>query len=210
MAKDVGDLLQSIYTWGIQDKIIHDGAVRKSPFQVGETITGSTSGATAVIDTVGKYHLKYTLSTALQFRVNETITGATSGATCTSWKINQLHTSIEDRLYFQEAPEEPIPELFPYVVYEIIGSTSYHYLESSLQGVNAYEKYLVSFFIYSNESSSQQITLLNKQLGDLYDKAELSISNWTFKYSKRNETGIPRRDMDKIWTCVSDFEFVIQ
>lgn len=57
---------------------------RTGPFTVGETITGGTSGATAVVykDT-GSYLLLYTVA-ATAFTTGETITGGTSGFTATA------------------------------------------------------------------------------------------------------------------------------
>lgn len=210
MAKDIGDLIIGVYNWGIQDKIIHDGAVLKSPFVVGETITGTTSGATATINYVGTRYFRYTLLTLLQFQVNETVTGATSGASCSIWKLNQFHTTIGDKLYFQEAPEQDVNELFPFTVFMVTGNVPYYYFQSGLRNSNVYEKFLITFYTYSNLSSSTQITLLDKQLGDIYEGAELSLSNWSFKYCKRNGLSSMRRDDNKIWQCISSFDVVIQ
>lgn len=210
MAKDIGDLITGIYNWGIQDKIIHDGAVLKAPFTTGETITGTTSGATATINYIGTRYFRYTLLTALQFQLNETVTGTTSGASCSIWKFNQYHTTIGDKLYFQEAPEQDLQTLLPFTVFIITGNTPHYYFQSGLRTSNVYEKFLITFYTYSDLSSSQQITLLDKQLGDIYENAELNLSNWGFKYCKRNGLSSLRRDEDKVWSCVSDFEIVIQ
>jgi len=58
--------------------ILH-GTVTSGPFQAGETITGGTSGATAVVDVVGDGFLDAS-SVSGTFEVAETITGGTSGA----------------------------------------------------------------------------------------------------------------------------------
>lgn len=58
--------------------IVH-GTVTSGPFQAGETITGGTSGATAVVDEVGDGFLDVS-SVSGTFQAAETITGGTSGA----------------------------------------------------------------------------------------------------------------------------------
>jgi len=59
------------------------GVVTSGPFQVGETVTGGTSTATAVVSAVGTGLLQFGAVTNGPFQVGETITGGTSTATAT-------------------------------------------------------------------------------------------------------------------------------
>ena len=62
--------------------IIEHGSVTSGPFQVGETITGGASGATAVLTIVTASTVSYDINHN-DFEDGETITGGTSGATAT-------------------------------------------------------------------------------------------------------------------------------
>lgn len=62
--------------------IIVHGTVTGGPFQVGETITGGTSGKTGTITAVGADNVTYDTEDN-DFTDGETITGGTSGATAT-------------------------------------------------------------------------------------------------------------------------------
>jgi hypothetical protein len=62
--------------------IIEHGTVTGGPFQVGETITGGTSGTTAVLTIVTASTVSYDVNHN-DFEDGETITGGTSGATAT-------------------------------------------------------------------------------------------------------------------------------
>ena len=205
MAKDIGDLLVGIYNYGTQDKVIHNGTVTKSPFQVNDVVTGSLSGAVATVTSVGAKHFDYTLSTGLKLKVNDVITGSNSGATCTISKINQLHTTISDRLYFEEAEEDEIVDLLPYVTFELGTSDTFSYYTGE------YETMMLSFMAYSEQSSSTQITAIDKQINDLFNKdTELVISNWLFKsLIKQNRSRI-FRDENKIWILMNNFELTVQ
>jgi len=59
---------------------ITHGTVTGGPFQAGETITGGTSGATAVVDVVGSGYLDVSSVASGPFQDGETITGGTSSA----------------------------------------------------------------------------------------------------------------------------------
>ena len=61
-------------------QLVH-GTVTGGPFQVEETITGGTSGATAVVIEVGSGYLLIDTEAGGPFQAAETITGGTSGAT---------------------------------------------------------------------------------------------------------------------------------
>ena len=205
MAKDLGDILVGIYNYGIQDKVIHNGIVTKSPFQVNDSITGSLSGAVATITYVGKSHFDYTLSTGLKLKVGDVITGSNSGASYTISKINQLHTTISDRLYFEEAEEDDIVDLLPYVTFELGNSDTFSYYTGE------YETMMLTFMAYSNQSSSTQITAIDKQINDLFNKdTELVISNWLFKSLIKRGRSKLFRDENKIWILMNNFELTVQ
>ena len=205
MAKDLGDILVGIYNYGIQDKVIHNGIVTKSPFQVNDSITGSLSGAVATITYVGKSHFDYTLSTGLKLKVGDVITGSNSGASYTISKINQLHTTISDRLYFEEAEEDDIVDLLPYVTFELGNSDTFSYYTGE------YETMMLTFMAYSNQSSSTQITAIDKQINDLFNKdTELVISNWLFKSLIKRGRSKLFRDENKIWILMNNYELMVQ
>ena len=205
MAKDIGDILVGIYNFGINDKVIHNGVVTKSPFQANDVITGSLSGATATITYVGKSHFDYTLSTGLKLKVNDVITGSLSGATCTISKINQLHTTISDKFYFEEAEEDDIVDLLPYVTFELGTSDTFSYYTGE------YETMMLSFMAYSDQSSSTQITAIDKQINDIFNKdTELVINSWLFKSLIKRGRSKLFRDENKIWILMNNFELTVQ
>lgn len=63
------------------NNLITIGTVSGGPFQVGETVTGGTSGATATVASVNSGSLVVTPVNGKLFTAAETITGGTSGAT---------------------------------------------------------------------------------------------------------------------------------
>lgn len=205
MAKDLGDLLVGIYNYLVQDKVIHKGNVTKNPFQINDVITGSISGATATITYSGAKHFNYTLSTGLKLQVNDVITGSLSGATCTIPKINQLHTTVSDRIYFEEAEEADIVTLLPYVTFELGNSDTFSYYTGE------YETIMLSVSAFSDQSSSTQITAIDKQINDLFNKdTELVISDWLFKSLVKRNRVKPFRDENKIWIIMNNYELIIQ
>jgi len=72
------------------------GAVLGGPFVVGETITGSISLTTAVIQFVGAGFLKVDTVVGTGFVVGETLTGGTSGATAPITVINYFVNAAPD------------------------------------------------------------------------------------------------------------------
>lgn len=205
MSKDLGDVITGIYNHLIKDKVIHDGVVTKSPFQIDDVITGSVSGASATIDYVGNNHFTYTLNTDLKLKVNDVITGSLSGATCTIPVINQLHTTISDRIYFQEAIEDELVNLFPYIVFSINAPDSFLYYTGE------YETIALSIMAFSEQSSSTQITAINKQLNDLINKkSKIVMSNWDFKGITRKSLPTLFRDANKIWNFEMIYDFIVQ
>lgn len=68
------------YTIGSLVGTLNHGAVVGGPFQVAETVTGGTSGATAVVATQAPGYVTVNTITGV-FVAGETITGGTSGAT---------------------------------------------------------------------------------------------------------------------------------
>lgn len=78
--KNIHDRSESQWEEPITGAIIVHGAVAGGPFQVGETITGGTSGAVGTVTIVGVGSLTYDVNHN-DFVDGETITGGTSGAT---------------------------------------------------------------------------------------------------------------------------------
>jgi hypothetical protein len=80
--KNIHDRSKSQFEEPINGAIIEHGAVTGGPFQVGETITGGTSGtiATITVVDVGGLNISYFVNHN-DFENGETITGGTSGAT---------------------------------------------------------------------------------------------------------------------------------
>jgi hypothetical protein len=74
----------------IKGVIIVHGTVTGGPFLVGETITGSVSGASGVVDVVGAGSLTITVDRGNDFDITtpDVITGGTSGATANVTTIN--------------------------------------------------------------------------------------------------------------------------
>lgn len=66
------------------DTIFYTGLT--NTFEVGETITGTTSSATGTVNVVGSTFVEYTLVTGT-FQASETVTGGTSSATATTSRI---------------------------------------------------------------------------------------------------------------------------
>ena len=139
------------------------------------------------------------------FQVNDVITGSVSGASCTIPIINQLHTTISDRIYFQEAEEEELIDLLPYITFELVSSDTFSYYTGQ------YETFVLSFMAYSDQASSTQITTIDKQLNDLFNKdTELIITDW--KFHSLMKRGMSRffRDENKIWILINNFEIIVQ
>ena len=197
--------MAGIYNYAVQDKVIHNGIVTKNPFQINDVITGSISGASATITSVQNKYFTYTLSTGLKLQVNDVITGSVSGASCAISVINQLHTTVSDRIYFQEAEEDEFVDLLPYVTFELGASDTFSYYTGQ------YETFVLSFMVYSNQASSTQITAIDKQLNDLFNKdIELVINDWKFhSFIKRGMSKF-FRDEDKIWILMNNFEIIVQ
>jgi len=80
--KNIHDRSESQWEEPITGAIIEHGAVTGGPFQVGETITGGTSGIEGTVTVVGAGSLTYDVNHN-DFEDGETITGGTSGATAT-------------------------------------------------------------------------------------------------------------------------------
>jgi len=97
----------------ICQKLAH-GSVTGGPFQVGETVTGGTSGATAVVRQVEAAYLMVDSVTDI-FEDAETITGGTSGATadlsddpvCPQFEVDETvtgQTSAETAVVKEASP----------------------------------------------------------------------------------------------------------
>ena len=78
--KNIHDRSRSQWEEPIVGAIIVHGTVTGGPFQVGETITGGTSGTIGTVTVVGVGSLTYDVNHN-DFEDGETITGGTSGAT---------------------------------------------------------------------------------------------------------------------------------
>jgi hypothetical protein len=85
--KNIHDRSRSQWEEPIVGAIIVHGAVTGGPFQVGETITGGTSGTIGTVTIVGVGSLTYGVNHN-DFTDGETITGGTSGATTTVTSSN--------------------------------------------------------------------------------------------------------------------------
>lgn len=77
--------------------IAHDRVI-EGPFQIGETVSGNTSGASAVVTTVGPSHLLVTNIPFTSFQAGEVITGNTSGATATFSEISLPVFRLEEQV----------------------------------------------------------------------------------------------------------------
>lgn len=105
----VADSTRNVCTVVSQHTRLLHGDVTSGPFQVGETITGVTSGASGTVGVVTTGAVLVDV-TSLNFEAGETISGVTSGASAAVVNINTGHrlvdgsrNTVSGRLSFDEA-----------------------------------------------------------------------------------------------------------
>lgn len=196
------DLFKGIYDWAVQDKIFHYGSVRGT-FSVGNTITGSISGATGTITYVGIGHLRYTKISTPNFQKNDVITNGL-GAVCTAKNVNEFHTDVSDRVYFQEAPEQELPVILPYSVFQFMG-------ENPLACYSKKEsKIYINWNLFTNDSSSLPLFNIVSDLNTVFDFPEPTFTYWNFVSFLRQRTSPVIKDVNKIWSCFIEYVLVVQ
>lgn len=201
----VTDILDKVYSWAIKDKIFHYGIVRNGLPVIGNTITGGTSTATGTITAIGSQYVEYTKTSTAQFQRNETIT-TNSGVTMKVGAINEFHTSIADKIFFQEASEVVLNSLAPYCVYNWLGVP----VGDFDSGYNTkIRRLMIDFKFYFNTSDSLTLVQILSQLQTIYDFPEFSFTNWD--YSQFILQGITPvlRDENKIWTSTATYVLTV-
>ena len=201
----VTDILDKIYTWALKDKIFHYGIVRSGLPTNGNTITGGTSGATGTITAVGSQYVEYTKTSTAQFQRNETITTNT-GVTMKVGAINEFHTSIVDKFFFQEANEAVLSSLIPYCVYNWLGIPVGDF--DSVYSTKI-RRLMIDFKFYFTTSDSLPLIQILSQLQTIFDFPEFSFTNWN--YSQFILQGITPilRDENKIWTSTVTYVLTV-
>lgn len=200
--KAFDDLFQNIFLWATQDKIFHYGK-KSGTFSIGNTITGSISGATGTVTYVGTGYLRYTKTGSINFQKNDIVTNG-SGGTCTAKNVNEFHNDVADRIYFQEAPEETLPTILPYAVFQFVGEIP----NDSYTGKSS--KILIKWNIFTSDSSSVPLFNILSDLQTLFDFPELLFTNWDFVSFLRSRTSPVLKDANKIWYCSIDYTLIVQ
>ena len=195
------DLFQGIFNWAIQDKIFHYGSF-KGVFSVGNIITGSISGATGTVTYVGVYYLRYT-KIALTFQKNDVVTNGL-GASCTAKNVNEFHTDVTDRIYFQEAPEQELPVVLPYSVFQFMGEVPIDSYSSKITSIH------INWNLFTNDSSSLPLFNILSDFQTLFDFPELIFTNWNFVSFLRQRTASVIKDANKIWSCFMEYILIVQ
>lgn len=135
------------------------------------------------------------------------MTGGTSGSTCVVKNLNKFHTSVGDRVYFQEAPEQTLTTVLPYALYQFEGATP------DLYDRNRMMKIILSWTIYSKTSSSSEIFTILSNLYSIFDSLtpqDITFSGFSFLSLFDMETSRVYRSVDKIWQCTVTYELFVK
>lgn len=198
------DIFSGIYNWATQDKIFHYGSFRGT-FVVGNTITGSISGATGTITYLGANHIRYTKTSLGNFQKNDVVTNG-AGASCTAKNINEFHGDVTDRIYFQEAPEleSQVALPMPYTVYKFLGEVPQDPYNGKLT------KMAIIWDLFTNDASSLPLFNILSDLHTLFDFPEPIFTYWHFTSFLRQGTSAVTKDANKIWTCSVEYELIVK
>ncbi len=101
---------------------LNHGSVTGGPYQVGETITGGTSGETAVVKEVGSGYLLIAAQSGT-FTASETLTGGTSGATASYTDIDGLPFQVSETVTgATSAATATVKNLYPLKADTVVGT----------------------------------------------------------------------------------------
>lgn len=194
--EDFDKIFKGIYNWIVEPKCFHDGVQLNKKFEVGDVVTGGTSGAVETITSVHSKYFKYTKVSAMDFARNEQITSDNGTTSYVKW-VNDLKTSISTRIYLNESPEEQLKTVCPYIIYfyeDGIKTKTYN---------TEYKNMQFQWTIFDNNNSSSNII-------DLYEKLEtllrygryMTVEGHSVLGSIVEDEPVFTRDENKIWRCI--------